>query len=121
MVNFGAGTAGTGVVDQVCNAIVADSNNSTEEATNQIWCVDKPGLLMQSQSDNFTYAQTPYAIEDAEWEGSPHGNLLFVIKFVKPHVLIGTSTRPKAFTEEVVKEMAGHVERPIIFPLSNPT
>jgi malate dehydrogenase (oxaloacetate-decarboxylating) len=47
--------------------------------------------------------------------------LLAVITEVKPHVLIGTSTRPKAFTEEIVKEMAKHVERPIIFPLSNPT
>jgi malate dehydrogenase (oxaloacetate-decarboxylating) len=44
-----------------------------------------------------------------------------VIKEVKPHVLIGTSTKPKTFTEEIVKEMASHVERPMIFPLSNPT
>ena len=44
-----------------------------------------------------------------------------MIKEVKPHVLIGTSTRPKAFTQEIVQEMASHVERPIIFPLSNPT
>jgi malate dehydrogenase (oxaloacetate-decarboxylating) len=44
-----------------------------------------------------------------------------VIKAVKPHVLIGTSTKPKAFTEEIVTEMASHVDRPIIFPLSNPT
>lgn len=44
-----------------------------------------------------------------------------IIREVKPHVLIGCSTRPKSFTEEVVKEMAKHVERPAIFPLSNPT
>lgn len=48
-------------------------------------------------------------------------DLLSVVRKVKPHVLIGTSTKPKAFTEEVVKEMSKHVERPVIFPLSNPT
>jgi malate dehydrogenase (oxaloacetate-decarboxylating) len=46
---------------------------------------------------------------------------LSVIKQVKPHVLIGTSTKPGAFSEEIVREMAKHVERPVIFPLSNPT
>lgn len=44
-----------------------------------------------------------------------------MVRKVKPHVLIGTSTCPKAFTEEIVKEMIKHVERPIILPLSNPT
>ena len=47
--------------------------------------------------------------------------MLSVVKEVKPHVLIGTSTKPGAFTKEIVQEMAKHVERPIIFPLSNPT
>jgi len=62
-----------------------------------------------------------YARDDAEWEGKSHGDLLSVIKEVKPHVLIGTSTRPGSFTQDIIKEMAKHVERPIIFPLSNPT
>lgn len=44
-----------------------------------------------------------------------------MVKEVKPHVLIGTSTKPKAFTEPIIREMAKHVERPIVFPLSNPT
>lgn len=63
----------------------------------------------------------PFAREDPDWEGRSHNDLLSVIKEVKPHVLVGTSTKAKAFTEEVVKEMAKHVDRPIIFPLSNPT
>ena len=50
-----------------------------------------------------------------------HGDLLSVIKEVNPHILIGTSTKPKAFTEEIVKEMSKYVDRPIILPLSNPT
>jgi malate dehydrogenase (oxaloacetate-decarboxylating) len=84
-------------------------------------CVDKPGLLLKSHDDKLTTAQIPYARSDSEWENKPHSDLLSVIKEVKPHVLIGTSTKPKAFTEEIVKEMASHVDRPIILPLSNPT
>lgn len=84
-------------------------------------CVDKPGLLLKSHGEKLTHTQKVYAREDSEWEGKDHSNLLEVIKEVKPHVLIGTSTKPKAFTEEIVKEMAKHVDRPMIFPLSNPT
>src|SRR5271168_2837610 len=84
-------------------------------------CVDKQGLLVKSHGGQLTHAQIPYARDDSEWEGKDHSDLLSVIKEVKPHVLIGTSTKPKAFTQEVVTEMASHVERPIIFPLSNPT
>lgn len=83
--------------------------------------MDKPGLLLKSQGDNLTAGQDPFARDDKEWHGKDHRDLLSVIKEVKPHVLIGTSTKPKAFTEEVVKEMSKHVERPTIMPLSNPT
>lgn len=71
--------------------------------------------------DDLTKAQHPYARKDSEWEGKKHDDLLEIIKEVKPHILIGTSTKPRAFTEEVIKEMAKNVERPIVFPLSNPT
>ncbi|MCJ1376194.1 NAD-dependent malic enzyme, mitochondrial [Loxospora ochrophaea] len=121
MVIFGSGTAGTGIADQVRDAISADSGKSKEDAAGQIWCVDKPGLLLKSHGDRLTNAQIPFARDDNEWQGKSHGDLLAVVKEVKPHVLIGTSTRPKSFTEEIVKEMAKHVDRPIIFPLSNPT
>lgn len=135
---FGSGTAGTGIADQIKDAIAVDTDKSKEEAGKQIWlcmfykvlgmdsltvgrCVDKPGLLLKSKKDELTPAQLPYARDDAEWEGKDHNDLLSIVKEVKPHVLIGTSTKPGSFTEEVVKEMAQHVERPIIFPLSNPT
>ncbi|PSN65291.1 hypothetical protein BS50DRAFT_54922 [Corynespora cassiicola Philippines] len=118
---FGSGTAGTGIADQIKDAIAQETGKSTEEAGRQIWCLDKPGLLLQSKKDQLTPAQVPYACDDKEWKGKPHNDLLSVVKQVKPHVLIGTSTVPGAFTEDVVREMAKHVERPVIFPLSNPT
>ena len=118
---FGSGTAGMGIADQVRDAIATESGKSAEDCAKQIWCVDKPGLLLQSLGEELSSGQKPFARSDQEWEGKEHKNLLSVIQEVKPHVLIGTSTKPKAFTEEVVKEMAKHVERPIILPLSNPT
>ncbi|XP_014562570.1 hypothetical protein COCVIDRAFT_21659 [Bipolaris victoriae FI3] len=120
-VMFGAGSAGTGIADQIRDAIVQNTGKSDNEASRQIWCVDKPGLLLQGKKDQLTPAQMPFARTDKEWEGKDHGDLFSVIKEVKPHVLIGTSTKPGAFTEDVVREMAKHVERPVIFPLSNPT
>ncbi|KAK8251102.1 hypothetical protein HDK77DRAFT_481000 [Phyllosticta capitalensis] len=121
IVLFGSGTAGTGIADQIKDAIAINTSRSKEEAGRQIWCIDKPGLLLKSKQKELTPAQVSYARDDSEWQGKPHHDLLSVVKEVKPHVLIGTSTRPGAFTKEVVQEMAAHVSRPIIFPLSNPT
>ncbi|MCJ1464119.1 NAD-dependent malic enzyme, mitochondrial [Pseudocyphellaria aurata] len=118
---FGSGTAGIGIADQIRDAITVETGDSKEIASTQIWCVDKPGLLLQSQSDDLTHGQKPYARDDKDWQEKAHGDLLSVVREVKPHALIGTSTCPKAFTEEIVMEMAKHVERPMIFPLSNPT
>jgi malate dehydrogenase (oxaloacetate-decarboxylating) len=121
MVVFGSGTAGTGIADQVRDAIATDSGKSKEEAANQIWCVDKPGLLLKSHGDKLTPAQVPYARDDGEWKDKETKDLLSVIKEVKPNVLIGTSTTPKSFTKEICAEMAKHCDRPVILPLSNPT
>ncbi|EPE24681.1 Aminoacid dehydrogenase-like, N-terminal [Glarea lozoyensis ATCC 20868] len=121
VVIFGSGTAGTGIADQVRDAIAADSGKSKEDAAKQLWCVDKPGLLLKSHGDKLTHAQIPYAREDSDYKGTSTSDLLSVIKAVKPHVLIGTSTQPKTFTKEVIQEMSSHVDRPIVFPLSNPT
>lgn len=84
-------------------------------------CIDKPGLLFKSLGDTLTKGQIPFAREDSEWPEGEQSDLSSVVKHVKPHVLIGTSTKPKAFTEEIIREMAKHVDRPIVFPLSNPT
>ncbi|KAJ5184159.1 hypothetical protein N7492_001775 [Penicillium capsulatum] len=120
VVIFGAGTAGTGIADQIADTIATEAQRSKSEASKQIWCLDKPGLLVQSL-EGLTTGQEPFARNDEEWPENTGRDLLAVVKHVKPHVLIGTSTKPKAFTEEIIREMAQHVERPIIFPLSNPT
>ncbi|ERF69853.1 hypothetical protein EPUS_05395 [Endocarpon pusillum Z07020] len=122
MLVFGSGSAGMGIADQVRDAVATESDKTKEEAAKQIWCVDKPGLLLDSQGDGLTTAQKPFARKASEWgESKDTKNLQAIIREVKPHVLIGTSTRSKSFTKEVVQEMASHVDRPIIFPLSNPT
>ncbi|KAJ5159501.1 uncharacterized protein N7482_006505 [Penicillium canariense] len=121
VVVFGSGTAGTGIADQIADTIATETSKSKAEAAKQIWCIDKPGLLLKSHGDKLTPAQVPFARDDEEWPTNKQHDLLSVIQQVKPHVLIGTSTKPKAFTEEIIREMAQHVERPIVFPLSNPT
>lgn len=135
---FGSGTAGTGIADQIAETIATGTNKSKSEASKQIWyvfsphqvvfqadittrCLDKPGLLVKSLGDKLTPGQTPFAREDSEWPEDKERNLLSVVQHVKPHVLIGTSTKPNAFSEDIIREMAKHVERPIVFPLSNPT
>lgn len=80
--------------------------------------LDKPGLLTTATELN--HAQEFFAKSKDEWDGKST-DLLSVIKEVKPNVLIGTSTKPGSFTEDIVREMASHVDRPIILPLSNPT
>ncbi|KAI0137637.1 hypothetical protein F4776DRAFT_654695 [Hypoxylon sp. NC0597] len=118
MVIFGAGSAGVGIADQVRDAIAAEKGITKEEAAKQIWLIDKPGLL--TTKTELDHGQQAYAKDDSEWDGKER-SLFSVIKEVHPNVLVGTSTVPKAFTEEIVKEMAKGTERPVILPLSNPT
>ncbi|PGG97196.1 malate dehydrogenase (oxaloacetate-decarboxylating) [Blastomyces parvus] len=120
VVCFGAGSAGTGIAAQIRDAIAAESKGSKDEALKQIWCIDKQGLLLKSQGDQLTPAQSAFARDN--WPEDQSGlDLYSVVKSVKPHVLIGTSTKAGAFTEQIIREMARHVEHPIVFPLSNPT
>ncbi|KAK2800964.1 hypothetical protein FQN50_007939 [Emmonsiellopsis sp. PD_5] len=121
VVCFGTGSAGAGIAAEICNAIVSESNKAKAEARKQIWCLDKPGLLLKFQGDKLTPAQMILARDDNDWPEGEGLDLYSVVKRVKPHVLIGTSTKPGAFTEEIIKEMAKHVVQPIVFPLSNPT
>ncbi|KAJ3502589.1 hypothetical protein NM208_g16696 [Fusarium decemcellulare] len=91
---------------------------SHEEAAKQIWLIDKPGLL--TTEAQVTDSQRIFTKDASDWKDKDT-DLLSVIKAVRPNVLIGTSTVPGAFTEDIIKAMAEHHERPIVLPLSNPT
>lgn len=124
VVVFGPGAAGIGNADQIHDAMVLDGL-STEEAYNRFWAVDHRGLLTDDMEGVLKF-QKPYvrkAEEVTDWKREEDGKiaLLEVVKQVKPTILIGTSGVTGAFTEEIVKEMAKHVERPVIMPMSNPT
>lgn len=112
----------TGIADQIAAAIASDKNISKEDAKKQIYLIDKQGILLDDD-DTLSIAQKPFAHPASDWSISAdqRKDLKALISKIKPHVLIGTSTQPGAFTEEAIGEMAKHVEHPIIFPLSNPT
>ena len=125
VVIFGAGTAGIGIADQIRDAMTREGL-SRKEAVARFWCVDKQGLLTaglpgQLQDFQLTYARPP--AESKDWERDGFGNgisLAEVVRRVKPTMLIGASTVPGTFTEAIVRDMAAHSERPIVFALSNP-
>ncbi|TNY24152.1 hypothetical protein DMC30DRAFT_420609 [Rhodotorula diobovata] len=123
---FGLGTAGLGIADGIRNALMLEEGLTSEEAKLRFWAVDRPGLLTTEHTSSLRPGQEHFvrdAEEVASWTRDEEGNipLLEVIKQAKPTILIGCSTMRDAFSEEIVREMAKHVERPIIFPLSNPT
>jgi malate dehydrogenase (oxaloacetate-decarboxylating) len=126
VVIHGAGTAGVGVADMLREVMVADGL-SPEEATRRFWCLGRQGLLTDDRLDDLHDFQRPYArpaTEVADWPRTGTGeapSLADVVGHVHPTMLIGTSTQAGAFTEAIVREMAAHVERPVIMPLSNPT
>jgi malate dehydrogenase (oxaloacetate-decarboxylating) len=124
IVIMGAGTAGIGIADQIYDALKRNGL-SESEARSRFWLIDKPGLLTHTHS--LLPFQVPYARKREElthWELQDKTNeirLIDVVKYVKPTILIGCSTMAGAFSEEIVRMMSSHVERPIIMPLSNPT
>ncbi|WP_018888323.1 NAD-dependent malic enzyme [Paenibacillus massiliensis] len=124
VVVFGPGAAGIGNADQIRDAMVR-AGLTKEEASARFWAIDYRGLLTEGMEDILEFQQ-PYvrhAEETMHWQRDLNGaiSLLEVIRQVKPTILIGTSGVSGAFTEEIIKEMACHVERPVIMPMSNPT
>ncbi|MCT4380709.1 NAD-dependent malic enzyme, partial [Leuconostoc pseudomesenteroides] len=117
---FGAGTAGMGIVNQIFSEL-KQAGLSDSEARSHFYLVDKQGLLFDDTED-LTEAQKPFTRSRKEFVNSEQlDNLEAVVNEIRPTVLIGTSTQPGTFTEAIVKSMAQNTERPIIFPLSNPT
>jgi malate dehydrogenase (oxaloacetate-decarboxylating) len=125
VVIFGAGTAGLGIADQIRDAMVREGL-PREEASARFWLVDADGLLVDDMGDRVRDYQAPYSRPAAEvkrWKrNGPQDaiDLAEVVRQVRPTMLIGASTAAGAFTEAIIREMAKHCERPIIFPLSNP-
>jgi malate dehydrogenase (oxaloacetate-decarboxylating) len=123
VVIFGAGTAGIGIADQMRDAMVRQGM-AKDDATSRFWCVDRQGLLMTEMKEQLRDYQVSYARPAAEcknWKADANGvGLAEVVHRVKPTMLIGTSTESGGFTQAIVRDMAAHTARPIIFVLSNP-
>ena len=117
---FGGGTAGAGIASRVLREMVT-MGLSEEDAYKRFFMVDKQGLLFDDM-DDLTPEQRPFAKKRSDYPNADKlTDLLEVVKTVKPTILVGTSTVPNTFTKEVVEAMCENTERPMIFPLSNPT
>ena len=117
---YGGGSAGCGIASRVLREMVVDGL-SEEEAYKRFFMVDKQGLLFDDM-DDLTPEQRPFAKKSSDFANADKlTDLLEVVKTVKPTILVGTSTQPGTFTKEVVEAMCENTERPVIFPLSNPT
>lgn len=117
---YGGGTAGAGIASRVLREMVS-KGLSEEEAYKHFFMVDKQGLLFDDM-DDLTPEQKPFAKKRADFSNADKlTDLLEVVKTVKPTILVGTSTQPNTFTKEIVEAMCENTERPMIFPLSNPT
>ena len=117
---YGGGTAGAGIASRVLREMVSEGL-SEEEAYKRFFMVDKQGLLFDDM-DDLTPEQKPFAKKRADFSNADKlTDLLEVVKTVNPTILVGTSTQPNTFTKEIVEAMCENTERPMIFPLSNPT
>jgi malate dehydrogenase (oxaloacetate-decarboxylating) len=124
VVIHGAGTAGIGIADALRQVMIEDGL-SLAEATGRLYALGSKGLLTDDYPGTVRDFQVRYARPAADvstWRRDDGRiGLAEVVNHARPTMLIGTSTQPGAFTEQIVTEMAAHVARPIIMPLSNPT
>lgn len=120
---YGAGTAGTGMADQI-HAGMVRAGLSAEDAKSRIWLVDVNGLVIDSMKDlpDYQQAYARPASDVKDWKATDGKiGLLEVVSQAHPTILIGTSTDHNAFTQQVIESMSAGVDRPIVLPLSNPT
>ncbi|MFC3909405.1 NAD-dependent malic enzyme [Legionella dresdenensis] len=122
IVVFGAGSAGTGISDQIVDALIRHGV-SEEQAYRQFWLIDRQGLLIDSDPE-LIESQRPYARQAEEissWNiNGRQPSLTDTVRHVKPTILIGCSAQAGAFSQDIIETMSQSCERPIIFPLSNP-
>lgn len=112
---YGAGEASIGMASLICMAMQKEAGISFEEAAKRVWMVDSRGLIVKGRS-NLTHHKERFAQTFKEMK-----DLNAIVKEIKPTCIIGASTIPNSFNEEIIKDMAKFNERPIIFALSNPT
>lgn len=117
---FGAGTAGMGIVKMLYNELIKQGM-SPKEAKQHFYLVDRQGLLFEDTPGLMPKQQAFVRSRDEFADAGELTDLPAIIKAVQPTVMIGTSTVHNAFTEAAIKEMAKHADRPIVFPISNPT
>lgn len=122
---FGAGTAGTGIADQICQALARSENKEVAEIRKRFFLIDRHGLIRENGHPIADF-QKPYARsadELAGWRLNRPGEIFLadVVKNAGITVLIGCSTAAGAFTPEIIEQMARNSARPVIMPLSNPT
>src|SRR6185503_17781512 len=113
---LGAGSSASGISDQIVAAMMGEGL-TRREAESLIWLTDSHGL----ESFKQRYAHDVQQLNGWVLDEPGAISLMDVVRNVHPTILIGTSAQPGAFTEGIVREMAKHTERPVIFPLSNPT
>jgi malate dehydrogenase (oxaloacetate-decarboxylating) len=121
---FGSGSAGLGICDLLI-AVMKEEGLSEEQARKRIYAFNRHGLLVEG-CDGIRPGQELLVRKRADvagWKLTGTGaiSLLDVVRHAKVTILVGVSAQTGAFTEEIVREMARHIKRPIIFPLSNPT
>jgi malate dehydrogenase (oxaloacetate-decarboxylating) len=121
---LGAGAAGIGICHELLRAM-EEEGLSKEEACKNFYLVDIHGVIHSGQKQVLDhqklFARSSHEVAKWKVKNPEQITLLELVQNVHPTVLIGVSTQKGAFTEEVVTEMARHTERPVIFPLSNPT
>jgi malate dehydrogenase (oxaloacetate-decarboxylating)(NADP+) len=117
---LGAGSASVGVANYICGYIAEETGGSMEEARQQVWMADSRGMVTVDRGDTLAVHKLPYARKDND--GTQLKGILSMVKYTKANVIIGLSgTCAGHFSKEVMEEMLNYTERPIIFPLSNPT
>ena len=123
IVIVGAGTAGCGIAELIVHAMI-DDGISEEKARSQIYMIDRNGLLIEGMLGLLPFQEkllkSKAAIANWKCESKNMVSLKDVIKNLHPNALVGVSAQPGIFTEDLVREMASHVDKPIIMPLSNP-
>lgn len=121
---LGAGSAGCGIANQMVAAMVKEGM-AEADARSRFYMVDRYGLLHDGMTDVQPFQKNllqPHHKVAGWGDGGDKGiTLLDVMKNARPTILIGVSGQPGLFTEEIIREMAEHTERPVVFPLSNPT